>query len=104
MTSIAYSIQPICAAHRVRHCRPSISLYQATEPFLLPAQPAVRRRESHGFKADALARAQLAGAPQVGGDDVGDFGVAAGGLVLDKNDDWLSCRRHLDCTQSDSLG
>src|ERR1017187_8787982 len=43
-------------------------------------------------------------AVHAGGDDVGDLGVSSGGLLIDKQDDWLPVLRYLDGAQRDSIG
>src|SRR5579885_2057689 len=104
MTSMASSIQPSWAAASARHCRRVMASYQRMEPLLLLAQQGERLFEGDAFEADLVARAKLADRVHVGGNDVGDLGVAAGGLVLDEEEDGAAVRRHLHGAEGDAFG
>jgi hypothetical protein len=51
-----------------------------------------------------IARTQLADAEEIGGDDVGDFGVAAGGLLLDEEKNRLAGRSDLQGAEGNAFG
>src|SRR5579885_2155491 len=56
------------------------------------------------FETDLVARPELADAGQIRGNDVRDFRIAAGGLLLDEEDDRFAARRDLDRAERDSFG
>src|SRR5207249_4782228 len=71
------------------------------EPLLLIAHQFYCAFQGNSLKADAVAGAELAELPEIGGDDVGGLGVAAGGLVFDEEDDGLAVGGDLNCAQRD---
>ncbi len=60
--------------------------------------------DGHLLEAHLVPRLQLAQQPEVGGDDVGDLGVAAGGLAVAQHNDGLALGGHLDGAEGDAVG
>ena len=56
------------------------------------------------FKSHLVSGLQLAQAAEVGGDHVGDLGVAAGGLPVGPHDDGLARGGHLHGPEGDAVG
>ena len=56
------------------------------------------------FKFYLVACLQLAQQPEVGRDDIGNLGIAAGGLTVAQHDDGLALRGNLDGAEGDAVG
>ena len=55
-------------------------------------------------KPHLVARPQLSDAMHVGSDDVGDLGIAAGGLLIDEQNNRLPILRHLNGAERNAVG
>ena len=71
---------------------------------MLAAEEALGFGVGDELETNAIAGAELANAGNVGSDDVGDFGVATGGLLVDEEEDGLAIGGELDGAEGDALG
>src|SRR5260370_5361985 len=74
------------------------------EQLLLLKQQGAGRVPIDAFKSNLVARAKLSQAVQVGGNDVGDLRIAAGGLLFHKQDDGQAACGNLNGANRDAFG
>src|SRR5690348_13736536 len=104
MTSKPSSIQPRWAAKSVCHCWRLISLRQLSNQFLLLQVEFAGVLKSDLFEGDGGAGAELADVVMIDGGDAGDLRIAAGGLLVDEEEDGLARVGDLDGAQADAGG
>src|SRR5258705_9415723 len=73
------------------------------QPLFLIAQQFHCAFHGNPLEEDVVARAELAELPEIRGDDVGGFGVSAGGLVLHEQDDGLAVGWDLNGAERDAF-
>ena len=73
-------------------------------PLFLRTQCVNRLGNRHFRKSHFVARPQLPNAMHVSRDDIGDFRIAAGRLLINEQDNRLSVLRHLDRPRWNAVG